>query len=311
MIRGWPSHRSNRSPARRAGWGLVGGLILALAALPAHADPIALVYERAVMMAADARCHLFTPELSAALAAAEAQARGAALRAGAGDAAVDETEQRARAKAGAVPCNSRDIAVAADRVRAAFAGYSRLQRMSYPGEVADWQAVRGTPRQVSIWRLSQTDRFGGGLATFGLAGRDGPGALIVVAAFPDGAQPYTARLILRDRGLAPEPFLNMIQADARGGLPLASRLPPRSATLAVLPEARDLAEAALLPAGARSGVAFRFPKTAADAIAALDPREAVAIEFDFPSAGRDASRTAYFEVGDFAAGRAFLPAPQR
>jgi hypothetical protein len=282
-----------------------------LSAVPAHADPTALVYERAVMVAADARCRLFTPELGAALAAAEAQARGAALRAGASEAVVGQTEQRAWAKVSTVPCNSRDIAVAADRVRSAFQGYSRLDRMSYPGEIAGWQAVRGTPRQVSIWRLSQTDRFGGGVATLGLAGRDGPASLIVVASFPDGAQPYTARLVLRDQGLAPEPFLNMLQADARGGLPLASRLPPRSATQSVLPEARDTADKALLPAGARSGVAFRFPRSAAEAIAALDPRESVAVEFAFPSAGRDSVRTAYFEVGDFAAGRAFLPAPQR
>ena len=47
------------------------------------------------------------------------------------------------------------------------------------------------------------------------------------------------------------------------------------------------------------------------ALAALDPREAVAIEFLIPSAGADQVRTAYIEVGDFAAGRAFLTASQR
>jgi hypothetical protein len=73
-------------------------------------------------------------------------------------------------------------------------------------------------------------------------------------------------------------------------------------------EARSVAGRDLRPQGARSGVAFRFPVAAADALAGLDPRESVAIEFLFPGVGGDTVRTAYVEVGDFAAGRAFLAA---
>jgi hypothetical protein len=40
----------------------------------------------------------------------------------------------------------------------------------------------------------------------------------------------------------------------------------------------------------------------------LDPREAVAVEFLFSG---DRVRTAYVEVGDFAAGRAFLQVAAR
>ncbi|MDZ4370247.1 MAG: hypothetical protein U1C74_02340, partial [Phenylobacterium sp.] len=54
--------------------------------------------------------------------------------------------------------------------------------------------------------------------------------------------------------------------------------------------------------------AFRFPQTAAKALADLDPREAVAVEFLFAG---DRVRTAYVEVGDFAAGRAFLQVAAR
>jgi hypothetical protein len=47
-------------------------------------------------------------------------------------------------------------------------------------------------------------------------------------------------------------------------------------------------------------------------LSSLDPREAVAIDFLFASRnGPDQVRTAYVEVGDFAAGRAFLAANQR
>ena len=42
---------------------------------------------------------------------------------------------------------------------------------------------------------------------------------------------------------------------------------------------------------------------AAQELARLDPREAVAVDFLFPG---DGVRRAYVEVGDFAAGRAFL-----
>jgi hypothetical protein len=92
---------------------------------------------------------------------------------------------------------------------------------------------------------------------------------------------------------------------------LSDRTPPRSATRGILAEARATADPALLPAGSRSGYAFRFPASAAVALADLDPREAVAIEFLFADGNRDTVRTAYVEVGDFAAGRAFLTAAQR
>jgi hypothetical protein len=47
---------------------------------------------------------------------------------------------------------------------------------------------------------------------------------------------------------------------------------------------------------------------AARELALLDPREAVAVEFLFPG---DEVRRAYVEVGDFAAGKAFLTLPRR
>ena len=263
------------------------------------------------MVAADDRCHLFYPDMASALATAEAQAHGAALRSGARDTALDQVEQRAQTNAGAAACNSPDIATAAGRVRAAFDSYSKLQSMNFPGDTASWLAVRDTPRRAIIWKLSQASRFGWNSAVLGLAGRDGPSVLLAVASFPDNAQPYTARLVLRDRALAAEPFLNAIQASAGGPLPLSGRMPPREATSAFLPEARSGADALLLPVGARTGVAFWFPASATTALAALDPREAVAVDFVFAGAGGDEVRTAYFEVGDFAAGRAFLAAAQR
>jgi hypothetical protein len=223
---------------------------------------------------------------------------------------VAQVGDRAASKAGAVACGSPDIAKAAERVRGAFEGYAKLQRMNFPGDTSDWTASRGVSRLAPLWKLSQTARFGGGALVFGLAGKDDARLLVAVASFPDGAQPYAARMVFRDEGLAPQPYLNGINAHL-GALPLASRMPPRSATRAVLAEARDSADPTLLPPGARAGVTFRFPAWAIPALADLDPREAVAIEFLFADGARDTVRTAYVEVGDFAAGRAFLTAAQR
>jgi hypothetical protein len=263
------------------------------------------------MTAADQHCRLFTPELGSALQAAEAQARGAALRSGLNNSTLDQVEQRADAKVASIPCGSHDIAMAATRVRTAFDGYSKLQSMSYPGDVAAWTADRSTSRRVAIWKLSQAEPFVGGQLVFGLAGEDGPSSLVAVASFPDNAQPYAARLVVRDQSLAPEAFINVIRA-SNGKTPLSARTPPRSATRAFMAEARANADPTLLPHGARQGVAFRFPKSAAQTLSGLDPREAVAIDFLFatPSGGEQV-RTAYVEVGDFAAGRAFLASSQR
>lgn len=289
-----------------------GALALGLAAaLPAAAGgPADLYYERTVMVAADARCRLFAPDLAAALASAAEQARSAALRAGVSPDGLDAVRSRAWSRAGAVACASRDVQTAADRVRSAFASYSRVTRQSFPGEAGGWLAVRSTSPNATVWRLSEPGAANGDPVLLGLVGRAGPSAFVAVAGFHDLARPFTARLVLRDPARAPDAFLNGLQSHALLP-PLPARMPPRYATRSVLAEARSDADPLIAPRGARAAVAFRFPRAAGDAMAALDPREAVAVEFDVSGPRGQETRTAYFEVGDFAAGRAFLTADQR
>jgi len=269
----------------------------------AHAHPADLFYERAVMSAADARCGLFAPDVGAALAAGAAQARGAALRAGTSQDSLRQIEQAARVKAAAFDCRSPDILTAAARVRTAFSGFAKLSRLTYAGDIADWRADRDIGRGVR-WRLAQDTSFGADRMAFGLAGREGAGGLLAVAQFADGAQPYAARLVLRDDARSPQPYLDRYGGGSTANLPLARRLPPRGALKAFAATARSAAPDALLPKGDDDdGWAFRFPDAAAQELAKLDPREAVAVEFMFPG---DVTRRAYVEVGDFAAGRAFL-----
>src|SRR4051812_45614195 len=104
--------------ARRASrW--TGLLVAALAAAAgcAQAQVLDLLYERTVMTAADRRCSLFTPAVSASLAAYRLQARGAALRAGATPETLTGIERRAGEKAAGLDCAGKDLAVAAGRVR--------------------------------------------------------------------------------------------------------------------------------------------------------------------------------------------------
>ena len=282
--------------------GLIG---LALAATPcvALAQPADLFFERTVMTAADGRCNLFTPEVSAALAAGAAQARGAALRAGVEAKALSQRDAEARRYAAQLNCRNPQVLAEAARVQQAFSGYARVTRMHYPGEVADWRADRGAGKNAR-WRLAQDATFGGGRMTFGLAGREGANALVAVAQFADGQTPYAARLVLRDGSRTLGPYLDTRPTAA----PLSRKLPPRGATRAFLAEARSEADELLLPKGSDAGWAFRFPAAAAQALAELDPREAIAVEFLFPG---ERVRTAYVEVGDFAAGRAFLQVASR
>lgn len=281
--------------------GLMWGA-LALSPGFAQAQPADLFYERAVMSAADQRCGLFAPDVAAALAAATAQARGAALRAGASAETLRQTERTAQARAAAANCHSADVVTAAARVRSAFSGFAKLTRLTYAGDVAAWQADRNLSRNPR-WQLSQETSFGPDRMAFGLAGRDGQEALVAVAGFADGGEPYAARLVLRDQARSSQPYLERFGGGATIGLPLSRRLPPASAQKAYAAAARAPAGADLLPKGATSGWVFRFPDEASREIALLDPREAVAVDFLFAG---DVTRRAYVEVGDFAAGRAFL-----
>jgi hypothetical protein len=256
------------------------------------------------MTAADQRCGLFAPEVGAALAAAAAQARGAALRAGVSADTLRGVERGARATASRADCNSKDIAVAAQRVRAAFSGFSKMTRLSYPGDMAGWQADRNVTR-AARWRLVQQANVGADRMSFGLAGTDGPGALIAVVQFADGATPYSARLVLRDDERTMGPFLSRKGAEALRAIPLDRRMPAGAGLRSYVAEARSPAGADLLPRDTKSGWAFRFPAEAARELAGLDPREAVAVEFYFADTRRPVRR-AYVEVGDFAAGQAFL-----
>ena len=298
-----PRRLINPVPPQCTPLGALGiALAVALAAIPGMAAAADIYYERSLMAEAGVRCGLFTPQVQSALVSAREQARGAALRAGNSPQALRSIADRAKERARTTPCDSRDLGIAAQRVRSGFEGYARLIRQDFPGDMGVWRADRSVSAQRLLWRLSQDVRQGALQMRFGLAGRPGGDSLMAVASFPDGGAPYAARIVMRDRRLTSGVYL-----DARGeslkSLPLPRRMPRSGPYESYSAESRSTAGADLLPPGMAVGWAFRFPAQAAAAMAELDPREAILVEFLFASGP---PRRIYVEVGDFAAARAFL-----
>ncbi|HYC96777.1 hypothetical protein [Brevundimonas sp.] len=267
-------------------------LAAAVLATPAQAwaGPADTYYERAFVVAADARCDLFAPQVDAALTAAMAQARGAALRSGAAEADLNAVVARARSRAAAVSCRDPQLATVRARVDGAFSGWTRTPRMTFAGERQHWVADR-TKWARPGWRLMQASTVGASSVTFGYGGKADASALTAVVSFVGRSRPNAARIVFRDDAKAPRAWL------AGGGLA------PASTRASVWATGVSAADPGLLAEGRRAGEAWRFPASAADRLARLDPRETFLVEFHF----RDGSvATARFEAGDFAAGRAFM-----
>lgn len=266
-------------------------LAAALVAAPssAMAGPADTYYERAFVVAADARCGLFTRDVDAALTAATAQARGAALRAGRREVELNAVAARARARADAVSCRDPELGLVRTRVEGAFSGWTRTPRMTFHGAQRHWVADR-TGWTRPGWRLVQASTVGASPVSLGYAGSEADGMTAVVS-FVGRSRPYAARIVMRDPLKTPRAWL------AGGGLP------PAASRASVWATGSGQADRALLAEGKRAGEAWRFPASAADGLERLDPRETVLLEFHF----RDGSvATARFEAGDFAAGRAFM-----
>lgn len=269
---------------------LISALLIAATPAVALAAPQDRYYERSFVLAANDRCGLFEPQLTAALTAAAYQARGAALRAGSNDRQLAETAQRARARAVTTPCASADLKTVQGRVQNAFAGWSRTARMEFPGDRRKWSADRAAYARPT-WRLMQATLTGASPVRFGVVGgMDRPDQLAAVVSWQGRSRPTGVRIVMRDAGVAPRPWLSQ-------------GLPPVVQRRAFWAAGVTDADAMLLAEGRAAGQAWLFPAAAADALSALDPREVFTVEFVF----RDGSiARSTFEAGDFAAGRAFL-----
>ncbi len=274
---------------------LIPALAFAAVAAPgvaAAGAPADLYYERTLMARAGELCRYFPLPVQNALAASARQARGAALRAGADAPTMDGVATRARIKAESTPCTSPDLRKAAGRVRAAFDGWSKLSGMDFPGVQSRWSARRNDRPKEPRWLLETPLKAGGGPAVLGLTTDGGRG--LALATTPSLSQAFAVRLVMRDPVKAPEPYLN-------GGA-----IAPPDAVIRFLAASRAPAPKSLNPPGLSDAGMTRFPVEATEALSRLDPREQMRLEWAFSTPSGERTLATTVEVGDFAAGVAFL-----
>lgn len=274
-------------------------LLSALAALavsaPARADAEAALAGRAELLALDARCGLVDAEVRAALDAGRLTARGALARAGASDAQLDRFERDVAAGADA-PCDSDQAQLAAIRAREAHAAWSAMPVTAFPMYDRAWVATR---RRVDapVWLVAQ-DADGVRLGVI----QDGDRTSLALLA-PASMAPRSVRLLFRDADAAPRPITPRLAGLIVPGATDARARRAAPDALARVAWASGRAAASDATEGGDAGTAFLFPDEILKAIAALDPREALAAEID--TGGEAAATRVYFDVGDLKAALSF------
>lgn len=274
----------------------------ALAALlattaPAQAQDARTAFDgRSLARALDDRCGLYNTAERAALDAAWLQARGVLIRGG-----VDPHDLTARAagfarRAQPMPCDSTDAQSIALDVAAAFENWLRVREMDFPGSERVWFAARPYP-DYPAWTLSQYPEPGDPARVFGFFHEDGERELAF--GLPSAPGLSTARIAMRDVAREAE-----LTDPSLGGLLRVSgrpdwvrHAPPAHAEQMIWASDRILAG---------DQMRFVFPDRTIAALSGLDPRETVRIEA-LDTRGR-VVETWFVEIGDFAAGAAFLAA---
>ena len=278
----------------------VGLFALAGTASAQNAD---LIFgERTAALAMDQQCALFTDRQRAALEAARLQARGALLRSGVTPAQLQAYGDEIAGDAGSRACDAEETLAMRARVLTAFEAYLRVPNMRFPGDDFAWFADRQVITDLPVWALLQdTGRIRAGVSSV-----DGEFGFTI--ALPVRGNYFSAILVTRDTDRAPtlyDPTMGGMFAgpvNARW----ASWTPPDYARKRVWASDQIDGPAADALAGAAQGHVFRFPWSAVEQLAALDPRETAYIDLLDRNGERIASE--YFEIGDFAAAGAFLRA---
>ncbi|MGZ3304685.1 MAG: hypothetical protein ACXU8U_02390 [Asticcacaulis sp.] len=296
---------------------------LALAALPAAAQTpdatSAQAVKRYLLMRLNDRCGLLDAPASVALKAGYVQARNAAIRAGHEMSSLRPWLDQADAAAASADCRSQGIATEMAYAQNAYRTFVVQMKLDLPGIRGAWTAVR-THQDDAQWRLVQYQNSPDADLAFGLYGTLGDNALSVMARLSDGAHPYAARLWVRDPNrvavgvIDPAPYAVSSRApvgfSTMGSASFAAYGETGVSTWLHPSQPVNFAGFALggTYVGAQTPVAaqrFDFPKAAIVAMARLDPREEVVIQFDCD----DGPRYARFEIGDLIAGVAYLSLP--
>lgn len=266
-------------------------LLAALAfAAPAQADAPdarASYVERRGMIELDNKCHLFNPNIRAALQATALQARGALLRGGWSLPQVQNLEQTVVAAAQGRSCLDPRTATGAATARTASATWINANAQTFPGWTRAWYARRAP--DPAGWRLSQAINAPYA-ASFGVRINGGREQLTLSVANPSLS---AATLVMRDAMRTAPTDIALPQRIAYG-LRAGAPAPATSTQFSSL--------SARVERGANNAqqTTFVFPDAAFRTLLSLDPRETVEIHFS------GSPQVLLVDVGDVAVARAFL-----
>jgi hypothetical protein len=250
----------------------------------AQVTPLERTYgERVAMRALDQRCNLFASGPRRALGGFTAQARGAALRAGASASQLNLIASQATTAAGAKSCTDRAVQAEAARVIAAHKGWRAQMTATYPGLARSWRVDR---TGMDAWRAVQET---GGTVRAGFVGN---GNTLAFAVETPDVNAAGARLFLRDASRLGSP-----SAGQRLAVPL------RVGTTAHVAAARRPADSRVrIGTPPRAGTMLIFADDTTRAVLVADPRDS--FEVEITSRTGQVTRT-IVEVGDIVAAFAF------
>ena len=267
----------------------------------------------------DIRCHLFDAATASALKAGYLQARNSALRNGYTMAQLAPWLARSRQAATAANCQAPEIVAEATLARDSFRSFAAQSSLYLPTLRTAWRATRAHAGESS-WRLVQFQNTIEANAALGLYGTLSHNRFAVMAAFRDGARPFSARLLVRDPSVAQIGLIDPTPYSLSRAMPqdlsqfgfVSFTANAASQTSVNLSPAVSANAAGFGPTGTYVGTQvpqtaqrFDFPTRAFSAIAQIDPREDVIIVFDC----QDGERFLRFEVGDFITGLTYIGLP--
>lgn len=284
---------------------VITALMAAAAGLSAASaqDAADVFGERAMALALNTQCAMFTDSQSAVLEASFLQARNTLLRAGTQPGQLDTVQTDIQREAARKPCNAPEIIDLRETVLSAYDAYSRRLRQDFPGGTFGWSARRPTGFETPEWLIHQDT----GTVEAGIARIDGENHLAIT--IPGAGDFTSAVMILRDPAREPglyDPTLGGMFAMPDGAEWVRYAAPDYAMTR-VWASGRLSAEtvASLSDEGAVR-IGYRFGERALEALIERDPREAARIDFLNRRGERVMSH--YFEIADFAAALAFLRA---
>lgn len=283
-------------------------------------DPITdTAMKRLFISRMNARCHYFSAETDMALKAGFLQARNEALRSGHPMSELGTHLEFARNAAQNAACDTAAIVSEAQGVSDSYRKFIMQTHLELQGERSVWQATRAN-ESVTQWRLVQYQRNDDQNFAIGLYGTMTAPRFMVMSQFADQKRPISARLLVRNADIASIGVIN------RSPFALSPTRPQGSSELSdqsFVAQGMEVIDVYLRPhqktndlgysltgeyVGDQSptpAIAYSFPTKAFVAIARLDPREDVVVEYMFD----DGPRYVRFEIGDMMTGLVYATLP--